>query len=86
MSTKAKATYRDSSRPARTSQPARQSRRAIPLFFVRVEPFVVPKKSLTGAGTEQVDTRVLQVIYAADAAASNLYVGQQLDVYLDAGQ
>jgi HlyD family secretion protein len=58
----------------------------IPLTFVRVEPFVVPKKSLTGAGTERVDTRVLQVIYAADAATSNLYVGQQLDVYLDAGQ
>ena len=55
----------------------------IPLTFVRIEPYVVPKKSLTGAGTERVDTRVLQVIYAADARSDRLYVGQQLDVYLD---
>src|SRR5262249_9150896 len=34
-----------------------------PLGFVRFEPFVVPKQSLTGATTERVDTRVLQVIY-----------------------
>src|SRR5215472_13587086 len=34
-----------------------------PLTFVRFEPFVVPKKSLTGDSTERVDTRVLQVIY-----------------------
>src|SRR6266581_2926617 len=32
-----------------------------PLTFVRFEPFVVPKKSLTGDSTERVDTRVLQV-------------------------
>jgi len=31
-----------------------------------------------------VDTRVLQVIYAIDAADPGLYVGQQLDVSLDA--
>ena len=36
------------------------------LSFVRVEPYVVPKKSLTGDNTERVDTRVLQVIYAFD--------------------
>jgi multidrug resistance efflux pump len=33
------------------------------LRFQRVEPFVVPKRSLTGDNTERVDTRVLQVIY-----------------------
>jgi len=32
---------------------------AIPLEFVRIEPFVIPKVSLTGASTERVDTRVL---------------------------
>lgn len=55
-----------------------------PLTFVRVEPFVVPKKSLTGENTERVDTRVLQVIYSVDATQDRLYVGQQLDVFIDA--
>lgn len=55
------------------------------LRFVRVEPYVVPKKALTGAGTERVDTRVLQVIYAIEPTTAKWYVGQQLDVYLDAG-
>ncbi|MCE9607350.1 MAG: efflux RND transporter periplasmic adaptor subunit [Planctomycetia bacterium] len=54
------------------------------LTFVRVEPFVVPKKSLTGENTERVDTRVLQVIYSVDATSDRLYVGQQLDVFIDA--
>jgi multidrug efflux pump subunit AcrA (membrane-fusion protein) len=55
----------------------------IPLTFVRVEPYAQPKKSLTGSGTERVDTRVLQVIYAIDKCEQTVYVGQQLDVYLD---
>lgn len=55
------------------------------LSFVRVEPFVIPKRSLTGDNTERVDTRVLQVIYAIDEARENLYVGQQADVFIDAG-
>jgi HlyD family secretion protein len=56
-----------------------------PLKFVRVEPYVVPKKSLTGDNTERVDTRVLQVIYAIDTQGKRLFVGQQLDVFIDAG-
>jgi multidrug resistance efflux pump len=63
-----------------------QSGREFPLTFVRVEPYVVPKKSLTGDNTERVDTRVLQVIYAIDTKGEPLYVGQQLDVYLKAGE
>ncbi len=55
-----------------------------PLSFVRVEPYVIPKKSLTGGNTERVDTRVLQVIYSVDTPDPALYVGQQLDVSLDA--
>ncbi|MFO0875521.1 MAG: biotin/lipoyl-binding protein [Phycisphaerales bacterium] len=54
------------------------------LRFVRFEPFVVPKKSLTGDSTERVDTRVLQVIYAFDRKALPAYVGQQVDVFIDA--
>jgi multidrug resistance efflux pump len=58
-----------------------------PLKFVRVEPYVIPKKSLTGDNTERVDTRVLQVIYAVEATDNlPLYVGQQLDVFIDVNQ
>ncbi|HVC95516.1 MAG TPA: efflux RND transporter periplasmic adaptor subunit [Pirellulales bacterium] len=53
------------------------------LKFVRVEPYVVPKQSLTGDNTERVDTRVLQVIYKIESKGERLYVGQQLDVYID---
>ncbi len=55
-----------------------------PLKFVRIEPYVIPKKSLTGDNTERVDTRVLQVIYAIDTGGKRLFVGQQLDVFIDA--
>jgi multidrug efflux pump subunit AcrA (membrane-fusion protein) len=54
-----------------------------PLTFVRVEPYVVPKKSLTGDNTERVDTRVLQVIYQVDREQPGLFVGMQLDVFID---
>jgi hypothetical protein len=57
---------------------------SFPLRFMRIEPYVVPKKSLTGDNTERVDTRVLQVIYAIDAGNRRLFVGQQLDVFIDA--
>jgi multidrug resistance efflux pump len=57
-----------------------------PLTFVRVEPYVVPKKSLTGNNSERVDTRVLQVIYAVEAEGAPLYVGQQMDVFIDAAK
>ncbi len=53
------------------------------LTFVRVEPYVVPKKSLTGDNTERVDTRVLQVIYAVESPPNGLYVGQQVDVFIE---
>jgi HlyD family secretion protein len=58
--------------------------RPITLHFVRVEPYVVPKVSLTGASTERVDTRVLQVIYAFERPADrNVYVGQQVDLFIN---
>src|SRR5262244_3472363 len=55
----------------------------IPLQFVRFEPYVIPKKSLTGDSTERVDTRVLQVIYRIRDQNAPLYVGQQMDVYIE---
>lgn len=51
--------------------------------FVRVDPYVVPKRSLTGESTERVDTRVLQVIYRFDPAKLAVYAGQQMDVFLE---
>lgn len=54
------------------------------LRYERVEPFVVPKVSLTGQSSERVDTRVLQVIYSFDGDALPVYVGQQMDVFVEA--
>ncbi len=54
-----------------------------PISFVRVEPYVVPKRSLTGSSIERVDTRVLQVIYRIEKTDSALYVGQQMEVFLN---
>ena len=60
----------------------------IPLTYVRLEPYIVPKTSLTGANTERVDTRVVQVIYAIDpenplVQKKKILVGQLLDVFID---
>lgn len=56
----------------------------IPLHFSRIEPYVIPKKSLTGASDERVDTRVLQVIYSIDQADRlRFFVGQQVDVFIE---
>ncbi len=53
------------------------------LEYVRVEPYVIPKKSLTGDTSERVDTRALQVLYALpDPTPIKVYVGQQMDVFL----
>jgi len=54
-----------------------------PLAFVRFEPFVVPKTSLSGDSTERVDTRVLQVIYRVERDDLPLFVGQQVDVFIE---
>ena len=51
--------------------------------FVRVEPYITPKVSLTGSSSERVDTRVLQVIYSFDRRALPAYVGQQMDVFIE---
>jgi HlyD family secretion protein len=52
---------------------------SVPLTFVRFEPYVLAKRSLTGDTTERVDTRVLQAIYEFAA-----FVGQQVDVFIAA--
>ena len=54
------------------------------LKFVRFEPLIVPKRSLTGDSIERVDTRVLQVIYEVTPGGVPLFVGQQMDVFIEA--
>ena len=58
--------------------------REIKLSFVRLEKYVTPKKWLTGDNTERVDTRVLQAIYRVEPGDQAVFVGQQLDVFIDA--
>lgn len=55
-----------------------------PLTFVRFEPYVVPKRALTGESTERVDTRVLQVIFSFRKGELPVFVGQQMDVFIEA--
>jgi hypothetical protein len=57
-----------------------------PLSFKRFEPYVIPKRSLTGESSERVDTRVLQVIYSFDRKELPLYVGQLVDVFIDSAE
>jgi multidrug resistance efflux pump len=54
------------------------------LKFEYVEPLVVPKRSLTGDSTERVDTRVMQAIYSFEKGALPIYIGQQMDVFIEA--
>lgn len=51
--------------------------------FVRIEPYVVPKRSLTGDTSERIDTRVLQVIFSFPQDSLPVYVGQQMDVFVE---
>ncbi|MFU7527445.1 biotin/lipoyl-binding protein [Qipengyuania sp. ASV99] len=54
--------------------------------FVRAEPQVVPKRSLTNSAAERVDVRVLQLIYALPQteASAVFRVGQQIDAFIPA--
>lgn len=57
--------------------------RPVELEFVRVEPWIRPKKSLTGATSERVDTRVLQVLFRLGKTDLPVYAGQQVDVFME---
>jgi multidrug resistance efflux pump len=69
--------------PAQAAERGNSSRRRT-LEFVRFEPLVVPKKSLTGDSTERVDTRVLQAIFRFTDRKVPFLVGQQMDVFIEA--
>src|SRR5262249_60423831 len=55
-----------------------------PSTLARFEPYVLPKKSLTGDTTERVDMRVLQAIYEFVPSQFPAFVGQQVDVFIAA--
>jgi multidrug efflux pump subunit AcrA (membrane-fusion protein) len=65
--------------------PRGDNKMRIKLKYLYTIPLVVPKKNLTGIGTEQTDTRVLQVIYQIPHAKKfPIYVGEQLNVFVKA--
>lgn len=62
-------------------------KKQVRLRFVRAEPRVVPKASLTGSATDRVDTRVLFVVYERFDDSRNtyaaMYPGRKLDVFIE---
>ena len=52
--------------------------------FVRAEPKVVPKRSLTNSASERVDVRVVQVLYELPVTDGVFRVGQQIDAFIPA--
>lgn len=60
-----------------------RDRTSIELRFVRIDPRIVPKQSLTGGTTERVDTRVLFIVYEVVGAPPQIYAGQKLDVFME---
>jgi HlyD family secretion protein len=54
----------------------------IPLEFVRVQPYVTPKIELSDERQEQVDLRVLPVIFRFRKQDVPVYPGQEVDVYI----
>ena len=57
--------------------------RPIRLHFRRIEPLVREKRALSGMNTERVDTRILQAVYSVESSDVPLYVGQQLNVFIE---
>lgn len=67
-----------------TISPRGAADRRTAVTFVRAEPLVVPKRSLTNASSERVDVRVLQLVFALPADARGYFVGQQVDGFVKA--
>jgi HlyD family secretion protein len=69
-----------------TVSPRGAAERQVEARFVRAEPLIVPKRSLTNSAQERVDVRVLQLIYALPETDGLFRVGQQVDAYIAAGK
>ena len=54
-----------------------------PLTFVRLEPFFIPKQTLSHDIAEQADSKVLQAIYSFTEGKERIFVGQQMDVFIE---
>ena len=53
-----------------------------PLKFLHVEPLMVPKKYLTNELHEKVDTQIFEILYHIEKNNSQLFIGEQMDVYI----
>ncbi len=74
--------------PARAKVRGAAQAEEIGLYFVRLEPCIVAKASMTGLNGERVDTRVVQLIYMVEGQnklvqENRVLVGQLLDVFVD---
>jgi len=56
----------------------------IPLEFINIDPYIEPKVNFIGRIDEKIDTRVLQVIYQFEKGDLPVYIGQLVDVYIEA--
>ena len=54
------------------------------LRFEYIEPVVTAKTALTGQSTERSDVRVLQAIYSFERSVLPVYLGQQMEVFIQA--
>lgn len=54
------------------------------LGFVRLVPYLVNKQVFTNDIMDKTDTRVLQVIYRIQNSDHTIFVGQQMDVFIEA--
>jgi HlyD family secretion protein len=64
--------------------PRGQADKRVPVTFVRIEPQIVPKRSLTNSASERVDVRVMQIIFMVPAGDTTFRVGQQVDAVISA--
>jgi multidrug resistance efflux pump len=60
------------------------ARKEYNLEFVQIQPFLVSKQYLSNDVSEKVDTKVLQVLYKITNADEKVFVGQQMDVFIQA--
>lgn len=54
------------------------------LEFLKLEPYLVNKQTITNNISEKVDTRVLRVTYRFKENDRNIFVGQAMDVFIEA--
>lgn len=59
------------------------ARISFPLEFVRIEPYLTSKQNLSNDVSERVDTRVMHIIYRIKNVKGPIYVGQQMDVFIE---